>query len=122
VRDTNPDNVGMRFSTQQPEHMFKLSTVYRAGRLRVGGGVTWQSKIYRDFTLADSTPVRNQQGAYAVVDLMMGYAINDHLDMQANVGNIFDKKYYQAVSGSYTTSYDIYGEPRNFMLTIRGRF
>lgn len=45
----------------------------------MGGGLTWQSRMYNDFKVADGSTYRLQQGAYAVTDLMAGYQISQHL-------------------------------------------
>lgn len=37
-----------------------------------------------------------------------------------NGNNLFDKKYYQTVGTSTYGNY--YGDPRNFMLTLRGTY
>ncbi len=37
-----------------------------------------------------------------------------------NVNNVTDKTYYQTVGGSASGNW--YGEPRSYMLTIRGSF
>ena len=52
---------------------------------------------------------------------MAGYRLGERSDIQLNVNNIFDRKYYQAISASVSDG-NIYGEPRNFMLTAKYRF
>ncbi|MDR1647197.1 MAG: TonB-dependent siderophore receptor [Zoogloeaceae bacterium] len=115
-KDANPANVGQRASTDLPRHQFKLFTTYRHGSWRVGGGVNWQSDIYYK-----RAGFHSRQDAYAVANLMAGYQFDKHLDIQLNVNNLFDKRYYQAIS-SYVSDGNVYGEPRNFMLTARYRF
>jgi outer membrane receptor for ferric coprogen and ferric-rhodotorulic acid len=124
--DANPQNENQRFDTDIPEHMFKLSTTYRfqgpLQRLRVGGNISWQSRLYNDIDLADGSRYRLEQGAYAVTDLMAGYQVNKHLDLQLNANNIFDRRYYSAIASSIDYSGDSYGNPRNMMLTARYSF
>jgi outer membrane receptor for ferric coprogen and ferric-rhodotorulic acid len=124
--DANPQNENQRFDTDIPEHMFKLSTTYHLQgplqRLRVGGNISWQSRLYNDIDLADGSRYRLEQGAYAVTDLMAGYQVNKHLDLQVNANNIFDRRYYSAIASSVDYSGDSYGNPRNMMLTAKYSF
>jgi outer membrane receptor for ferric coprogen and ferric-rhodotorulic acid len=118
----DPAKENQRFSTDTPEHMFKLSTVYRfqgpLEKLRVGGSFYWQSRMYNDVAVGSGT-YRLEQGSYAVADLMAGYQINKHLDLQLNANNIFDRMYYSAISSSVLYGSDTYGDPRNYMLTAK---
>ena len=122
----NPQNVNQRFDTDIPEHLFKLSSTYRfqgpLKDLRVGGTLSWQSRLYNDIDLADGSSYRLEQGAYAVTDLMAGYRVNQHLDLQLNANNIFDRKYYSAIATSVDYAGDSYGNPRNLMLTAKYSF
>ncbi|MBV4543816.1 TonB-dependent siderophore receptor [Pseudomonas vlassakiae] len=122
----NPAKVNQRFDTDTPEHMFKLNTVYHfqgpLEKLRVGGNIAWQSRIYNDFTVADGSEYRLVQGAYAITDLMAGYRVNQHLDLQLNANNVFDRKYYSAVASSVDYGGDTWGAPRNLMITAKYRF
>lgn len=128
VRDTNPENGGKNFDTDMPRHMAKLSTFYtlpgKLDRLRVGAGLNWQSRIYNDNNRANFNNVafRVEQGGYSVADLMLGYKISDRFDLQANINNLFDKHYYKAIGYDIRWgSTDAYGDPRNILVTLRGR-
>lgn len=122
----NPQNVNQRFDTDIPEHLFKLTSTYHfqgpLKDLRVGGTINWQSRLYNDIDLADGSSYRLEQGAYAVTDLMAGYRVNQHLDLQLNANNIFDRKYYSAIATSVDYAGDSYGNPRNLMLTAKYSF
>ncbi|CAM3946593.1 Ferric-pseudobactin BN7/BN8 receptor [Pseudomonas reidholzensis] len=124
--DASPEKVNQRYDTDTPEHMFKLSTVYHfqgpLEKLRVGGNVYWQSRMYNDFSVADGSNYRLEQGAYAVTDLMAGYRVNQHLDLQLNANNIFDRTYYSSISSSWQYGGDTYGTPRNMMVTAKYSF
>lgn len=129
VRDTNPNNGGKNFDTDLPKHMAKVSTFYTLpgdlDRWRVGGTVTWQSGVYNENNGANfrNIPFRVEQGAYAVADLMLGYKFSDEIDVQVNLNNVFDKTYYKAIGYDIRWgSTDAYGEPRNVLATLRGRF
>ncbi|QYY84622.1 TonB-dependent siderophore receptor [Pseudomonas germanica] len=127
IKDENPANNNQRFETDTPEHLFKVSTVYRfqgpLQHLRVGGNVYWQSRMYNDVALANNGSYRLEQGGYAVTDLMAGYEVNKHLDLQVNANNIFDRVYYSAIGSNVTWgSNDNYGNPRSYMLTAKYKF
>ncbi|MCO7513823.1 TonB-dependent siderophore receptor [Pseudomonas guariconensis] len=124
--DANPQTENQRFDTDTPEHLFKLSSTYRfqgpLEKLRVGGNVYWQSRMYNDIALGDGGSYRLEQGGYAITDLMAGYQVNQHLDLQLNANNIFDRKYYSSISNSVDYGGDTYGNPRNLMLTAKYSF
>ncbi len=124
-KDANASNVGALFDTDTPRHLFKLSTVYRLpGALRgwrVGGSIYYQDAIYNEGTTS-GVPFRITQGAYTVADLMVGWQVTPKLDVQLNINNVFDRKYYNALSGSVSFPSNVYGEPRNVMLSARYQF
>jgi outer membrane receptor for ferric coprogen and ferric-rhodotorulic acid len=78
----------------------------------IGAGVRAQSD------LENSTYTR--QGGYAIVSAKVDYRINKKWKASLLVDNLFDRKYL-AVPG-LATFYTQYGEPRNFMLSLRGKF
>lgn len=123
--DSNPDSVNKPLYSYIPEHQFKLFTTYRfqgpLEKLRVGGGVTWQSRMYNDIPVDGST-YRLQQGSYAVTDLMAGYQLTRNLDLQLNANNVFDRRYYTSISQSVDYGGDTFGAPRNLMLTAKYSF
>ncbi|MDD1139637.1 TonB-dependent siderophore receptor [Pseudomonas sp. TNT2022 ID233] len=124
--EANPQNVNKQFDTDTPEHLFKLTTRYNfqgpLEKLRVGGNISWQSRMYNDIELLDGGNYRLKQGAYAVTDLMAGYRVNENLDLQLNANNIFDRKYYSTIANSVSYGGDSYGSPRNMMLTAKYTF
>ena len=124
--EANPQDVNKQFDTDTPEHIFKLTTSYHfqgpLEKLRVGGNVSWQSRMYNDITLANGGSYRLEQGAYAVTDLMAGYRLNEHVDLQLNANNVFDRKYYTTIANSASYGGDAYGTPRNMMLTAKYTF
>jgi outer membrane receptor for ferric coprogen and ferric-rhodotorulic acid len=126
VRDANPANAGRRFTTStNPQNMLKLSTLYRFDgawqRWRAGASVYWQSRLYSEGTTA-GLAWRNQQSAYAVADVLVGYQPAPRWDIQLNVTNLFDKVYYRAVGYSTQWGTDVYGEPRKLKLTAKYSF
>jgi len=127
IKDSNPANDNQRFDTDTPERLFKLTTSYRfqgpLEKLRIGGNVYWQSRMYNDIALTNGSYYRLEQGSYAVADVMAGYQVNKHLDLQVNANNIFDRTYYSAIGTSPTWgSTDTYGNPRSFGVTAKYSF
>lgn len=124
-KDANASNVGALFDTDTPRHLFKLATVYQLpGALRgwrIGGSIYYQDAIYNEGTTS-GVPFRITQGAYTVTDLMVGWQVTPKLDVQLNINNVFDRKYYNALSGSVSFPSNVYGEPRNMMLSARYQF
>ncbi|UHC81236.1 TonB-dependent siderophore receptor [Pseudomonas sp. NIBR-H-19] len=127
IKDENTANNNQKFDSDTPEHLFKVSTMYRLQgsleKLRVGGSVYWQSRMYNDIALANGNSYRLEQGSYATADLMAGYEVSKHLDLQVNANNIFDRVYYSAIGSNVTWgSNDNYGTPRSYMLTAKYKF
>ncbi|QNN55638.1 TonB-dependent siderophore receptor [Diaphorobacter ruginosibacter] len=124
-KDATASNVGELFDTDTPRHLFKLSTMYRLPgdlqRWRIGGSVYRQGFIYNKGTTS-GIPFYITQKAYAVADLVIGWQATSALDVRLNINNVFDKKYYNALSGSAGFPSNVYGEPRNVMLSARYQF
>lgn len=124
-----------RYSSVTPKHLLKLWSTYRLPgdwqRWKVGGGVTAQSANYvtgtaRSFNASSglydgpATPFDFSQSGYAVWSLLGEYSLDRHWTAALNVNNLFNKTYYQTVGSSVTNNW--YGEPRNVMVSLRGKF
>jgi len=118
------DSEGIAANTEQPRKLLKIFTTYdlpgALEGLTIGGGINYRSKSYSDgdnpYTAA---PFRFQQDGYTLVSLMARYAVSEQLQLQANVENLFDKKYYSQI-GSF--SQYRYGAPRNFTIGANYKF
>ncbi len=126
---------GTSYNSQTPKHLLKLWSMLRlpgdGANWRVGGGVNWQSRNYQSGSAATYNPETDRydgpaipfeysQDAYAVVGLRGEYAINATWTAALNVNNLLDETYYQTVSTSNTGNY--YGEPRNWTVSLSGRW
>ncbi|MEN8282632.1 TonB-dependent siderophore receptor [Acinetobacter gerneri] len=124
-KDATATNVGALFDTDTPRHLFKLSTMYQLpGELqhwRMGGSVYRQGSIYNKGTTS-GVPFYISQSAYTVADLILGWQATPKLDLRLNINNVFDKKYYNALSGSVGFPSNVYGEPRNVVLSAKYQF
>lgn len=113
TKATNTAEKGDRFDSDTPYNLLKLSTTYRLpGELEnwtVGGGFRTQSSAY--------TSLGVKQGGYSLTDLMVGYRWSEELQLQANLSNVFDKRYYQNISNSWGAN--SFGEPRNLVFSVR---
>lgn len=112
--------LGQVFAPATPKHVLNLSSRYafREGALRgfsVGGGLSWRSSFY-----AQSGAVRLISGNYALANLQLGYAVDDHVELGLSVDNLFDKKYYEKVSGPGRQNF--YGAPRSAVLALKLRY
>lgn len=116
------DNNGRKVQTTQPEQLLKVSTAYRLpgdlNKLTVGGGVRWQSRTSAQtyYGLGSGDIV---QKPYALFDLMAQYNFTSKTQLQLNVRNLADKKYYRSM-GFYNSVF--YGEGRTALVTLSQRF
>lgn len=120
-RDSDSTNIGRSFDTDLPRHLFKLTTNYqlpsKLGRWRTGATVYGQNTVYNK-----GAGYKVKQDAYALLDLMVGFSPSEHIDAQLNLNNVFDKKYYASITDEPRLSENIYGNPRNLMLTVKYTF
>ncbi|MFV0277428.1 MAG: TonB-dependent receptor domain-containing protein, partial [Parahaliea sp.] len=106
------DEDGSDVNTQSPREMFKLFTTYDLNpQFTVGGGAYWQDKTYAG---------NLEQDAYALVNLMARYNVNDNLSIQANIDNLFDEEYYSLLSGG-GAQYR-YGRPTDYVVHVNYKF
>lgn len=120
-KDANATNEGRLFDTDIPRHLFKLSTTYtlpgQFDQWRVGTSLYRQNRIYNK-----GSTYMIEQDAYTLVDFMLGFKPTDHIDARLNLNNAFDKKYYNSLSSSVTVPSNVYGDPRNLMLSVKYTF
>ncbi|WAT01717.1 ferric-rhodotorulic acid/ferric-coprogen receptor FhuE [Rouxiella chamberiensis] len=108
-----------RYNAFQPQTVFKLFTRYQLPMLRdltIGGGINWQNRVFEDVSAPDGSTQRVYQSSYPLASLFARYQINKQVAVQANVDNLFDRTYY-----TYMNSY-VYGEPRNYSVSVSYQF
>lgn len=124
-----------KFNTVTPKHLLKLWSNYKFKEqlqgFSLGGGVIAQSKSYKSGSVQLYNPASGKhdgawvdyefdQKAYAVWSMQAAYQLDPHWTVSANLNNVFDKTYYSTIG---TSGYgNFYGEPRNFMLTLRAKY
>lgn len=123
------------FSTITPKHMLKFWGTWQlpgaASAWQLGAGATIQSKQFVSGTASTynaatgkfngpSVPFNYSQSGYAVWNAMAQYRIDNNWTVTLNLNNLFDKWYYRTVGSASLNNF--YGDPRNAMLTLRGKF
>ncbi|EHD19494.1 MULTISPECIES: TonB-dependent siderophore receptor [Brenneria] len=109
------------YSLDEPKHSFKLWSHYRVQSgaldgLGLGAGLYAVSHYSGDRTNGDD----RVQGGYALVNATVSYPINKNFTVSLNAENLTDRKYYESIGTRGT--YNIYGAPRNFTLSLRAKF
>lgn len=81
----------------------------------IGGGIRAQSA----FSSANGAATL-RRGGYALVNVRLGYLIDETRSAALNVNNLFDRRYY---TGLFSPQWNNrYGEPRNLMFTVKAEF
>lgn len=115
IKDTKN---GGEARTYNPNQTLNLLTTYTPPvlpKLKVGAGLQWQDGIKLYDSNVNSTI---KQDAYALVNLMASYEVNDHITLQANGNNIFDKKYLN----SFPDGQAFYGAPANYTFAVKFKY
>jgi outer membrane receptor for ferric coprogen and ferric-rhodotorulic acid len=120
ARDANGDPV----HAHHPRKVLRMATRYdfagMAEGFSLGGSLRWESrppKTAQNPVTNSSEPVG--QPAYLLVNAMGRYTLNEHVALQVNVNNLFDKRYFN--NNEWFAGY-VYGEPRNVRATLRFDF
>jgi catecholate siderophore receptor len=118
-----------------PAHTFNLWTTYNLPwyNVQIGGGMNYVAARYAQSTprLVCSPPATTctatTPGAtaflgklpgYAIFNVMAKYPVNEKLDVQVNINNLFDKFYYDTIHPSHV----IPGAGRTAMFTANYKF
>ncbi|EHU1480684.1 tonB-dependent siderophore receptor family protein [Acinetobacter baumannii 144107] len=115
IKDTKN---GGEARTYNPNQTLNLLTTYTPPvlpKLKVGAGLQWQDGIKLYDSNVNGTI---KQDAYALVNLMASYEVNDHITLQANGNNIFDKKYLN----SFPNGQAFYGAPANYTVAVKFKY
>lgn len=114
--------------TYNPSQSFNLLTTYQVPQLpqlKLGLALQWQDKTYLDVPEAtDANGVVTQkagtieQDAYALLNLMASYEINDHITLQANGNNLTNEKYLF----NFPDGQGFYGAPANYTVAVKFKY
>ncbi|MBN9366759.1 MAG: TonB-dependent siderophore receptor [Comamonadaceae bacterium] len=109
------DDAGEPLTADAPRNLLRAATSYTLpgewSAWTVGANLSAQTRSY-------VTIVQNP--GRAILDLRASYRIDPTWSVSLNVGNVFDKTYWEFVGG--TRNGNGYGTPRNATLTLRGAF
>ena len=86
---------------------------YKNDSWYAGAGLNYYSKIY-----IGTGAARIDRGDMYLANAMLGYKFDENMSMQANVNNIFDKKYYEGIGPNAMA----WGDPRNATLSFHYKF
>jgi outer membrane receptor for ferric coprogen and ferric-rhodotorulic acid len=121
----NPE--GEILSSITPKHLVKAWTNLRlpgaAHRWQLGANLLAQGKSFTRLSMFTPEGLINVEGvqrSYAVLDLRAAYELTPSWQVTLGLNNIFDKIYYEAVGSPNMHGW--YGEPRNWMLKVDGRY
>ncbi|MGB7404006.1 MAG: TonB-dependent siderophore receptor [Arcobacter sp.] len=109
AKDANNEKVNIAY----PRKTVNFFTKYEFAKFSIGAGVDWQSKT--SYTKFGNAELVRTQKSYFLANMMMQYKLNKNLLVQANVDNLFDKKYYNDPGRQY-------GEPRSFTAKLKYKF
>lgn len=113
--------------TFNPTQSFNLLTTYQVPqlpKLKLGLGVQWQNQTYLDVPEATTNGVITQkagiieQDAYALVNLMASYELNEHMTLQANGNNLTNEKYLF----NFPNQQGFYGAPANYSVAVNFKY
>lgn len=114
---------GQPISYWYPKSQFKLWSKYRFGEgalegFSFGFGVRGASQSASG--ASNPAVAAREQNFYAVYDTQIAYNLARDVALTLSVNNLFDKTYYTRLGG--TNTYNYYGDPRNYALTLRVRY
>lgn len=113
-------SAGGSVSKETPKHIARANARYTLpgswSRLSVGGGVSAQSGYYYETAQGQKygSPGR------AIWDARIAWKLDEHWTLGLTAENLFDRKYYY--SSSALDRGNLFGDPRNYMMTLRGDF
>ncbi|QHG65684.1 TonB-dependent siderophore receptor [Pseudomonas putida] len=115
---------GSAFNSYTPRHLLRFWGDYNLpGELNqwtVGAGANIQSKNHNTNFGGTGGVGKIEQAGYAIWNARVAYQINQNFSVALNGNNLFDKKYYSSIG--WLNASNVYGEPRNYTVTLRADF
>ncbi len=112
---SDPNNEGKVFSQWTPKHMLRVWSSYQLpgelNRLSIGAGFNSQSHTL-GYNREYSVP------GFTVWNARVAYQLTPEVGLALNLNNLFDKRYYTPAYAE-TNGNNIYGDPRNMMLSVK---
>lgn len=120
----NGTSTGQPISFWYPKELLKLWTRYRFAENSPLRGFSLGLGMQGQGTSASGAPsptiAARTQNAYTVYRVQLGYDIDKTWSATLDINNLFDSHYYTRLGG--TNTYNFYGDPRNFVITLRARY
>lgn len=115
------DADGLPVQAHHPRKVLRMATRYDFGGvlegLSLGGSARWESRPPKTAENPATGATENVgQPAYLLVNAMARYALDEHVSLQLNVNNLFDKGYF---NNNFWFDGFVFGEPRNARVTLR---
>jgi len=121
LEDADAAQNGVPYNSYVPRHLLRVWADYGLSgaldRVSVGAGVNAQSSNYRVSPISGNDMT---QSGYAVWNGRVSYRIDDTWSVALNGNNLFDKRYYVTVGTEGFGNF--YGEPRNFVMSLKADF
>ncbi|MCW2101275.1 UNVERIFIED_ORG: outer membrane receptor for ferric coprogen and ferric-rhodotorulic acid [Pseudomonas psychrophila] len=121
LEDADAAQNGVPYNSYVPRHLLRVWADYGLSgaldRVSVGAGVNAQSSNYRVSPISGNDMT---QSGYAVWSGRVSYRIDDTWSVALNGNNLFDKRYYVTVGTEGFGNF--YGEPRNFVMSLKADF
>lgn len=121
------DAEGAPVQAHHPRKVLRMATRYDFSGvldgLSLGGSLRWESRPPKTADNPATKDVVEEiavgQPAYVLANAMVRYALDEHVSLQLNVNNLFDKHYF---NNNFWFDGFVYGEPRNVRATLRFTF
>jgi catecholate siderophore receptor len=118
VESNNPLEKGNKVANT-PKHTFNAWTTYDLpSKLQLGGGMNFVSERNASTTPNSTTRVMQAAPGYVTFSAMAKYPLTEKVDVQLNITNLFDKKYYDQLHPGHVVP----GAGRTFLLTTSVKF
>ena len=121
LEDADAAQDGLAYNSYVPRHLLRVWGDYALSgaleRVTIGAGVNAQSSNYRVSPISGNDIT---QAGYAIWNGRIGYRIDDTWSVALNGNNLFDKRYYATVGTEGFGNF--YGEPRNFVMSLKADF
>ena len=121
LEDADAAQNGVPYNSYVPRHLLRVWADYGLSgaldRVSVGAGVNAQSSNYRVSPISGNDMT---QSGYPVWNGRVSYRIDDTWSVALTGKNLFDKRYYVTVGTEGFGNF--YGEPRNFVMSLKADF
>lgn len=115
THNESTDRDGSDYAPYLPEDMVKASVLYTAtDALKLGVNANWQSDVSNPG--AGPNGETFYQDSYAVVNAMARYQLSQNWNLNLNVNNLFDEKYYSSID---FFNQGFFGAERNVELSVK---